>query len=200
MFGERYFATRERLSDVMRGIAELAAETAHRSRRPTATRGNRRRPRHAVPLRRLRRGERRQVHSHQRPLRPRSLPRQHPPGNPPRFLVPLRQPGPRRGSHPDAGGTLPPDRVPPRFQPDRHPGHQFHRTRPSGNHRTFPARRRPDPVRVSRHQSMGRRHLELHLAPPRSIRSNASHSSSSKPTNATPTTSKSSSATWRTCR
>jgi predicted GTPase len=27
-FGERYFATRERLSDVMRGIAELAAETA----------------------------------------------------------------------------------------------------------------------------------------------------------------------------
>lgn len=28
MFGERYFATRERLSDVMRGIAELAAETA----------------------------------------------------------------------------------------------------------------------------------------------------------------------------
>lgn len=28
MFGERYFATRERLSDVMRGIAELAEETA----------------------------------------------------------------------------------------------------------------------------------------------------------------------------
>ena len=27
MFGERYFATRERLSDVMRGIAALAAET-----------------------------------------------------------------------------------------------------------------------------------------------------------------------------
>jgi predicted GTPase len=28
MFGERYFATRERLADVMRGIAELATETA----------------------------------------------------------------------------------------------------------------------------------------------------------------------------
>lgn len=28
MFGERYFATRERLSDVMRGIAELAVETS----------------------------------------------------------------------------------------------------------------------------------------------------------------------------
>lgn len=28
MFGERYFATRERLSDVMRGVAELAADTA----------------------------------------------------------------------------------------------------------------------------------------------------------------------------
>ena len=27
MFGERYFATRERLSDVIRGIASLAADT-----------------------------------------------------------------------------------------------------------------------------------------------------------------------------
>ena len=87
------------------------------------------------------------------------MPREHPPGNQPGALVPIRQPVARRGDHPDAPRTLSPDRFPARFQPRGYPRHQLDHPGPPGNHRTFPARRRPRPVRVSRLQSMGRGHL-----------------------------------------
>ena len=142
MFGERYFATRERLADLMRGIAALAAETGTDLGEPPAACGNRKRPGHAVPLRRLRRGQCRQIHPDQRPLRPRPLPGQHPPGNPPRAVVSLRQPGRATWrSRPLLEERYRPLEFLRDFNLVDTPGTNSAHPRPPGNHRALPARR-----------------------------------------------------------
>ena len=136
MFGERYFATRERLADLMSGIAELAAET------DTALD-------ELLPLREIETGlgipflfvvcgevnagkstllnglfghDLCQVNV--LPETDRVLWYRH--GNPPRDVEVA----------PAAGGTLPPDRFPARFQPHRYPGHQLRHPGPPGHRRT----------------------------------------------------------------
>ena len=164
MFGERYFATRERLSALMCGIAELAVETGADVSA-------------LLPLAELKTGLGTpfllvvcgEVNAGKSTLinglfghalcRVSILPetdrvRCYRHGDPAQDL----------SVAPLLDGTLPPARIPAGFQPRRHPRHQLPHPGSPGNHRIFPNRRGSDPVRLSHLKSMGCGHLGCHFA------------------------------------